>query len=261
MGILNVTPDSFSDGGRFDDPRKAIDHGLRLVDEGADFLDIGGESSRPGSEAVSADEELARVIPVVEALAGKVLVPISVDTTKAFVAGKAVEAGATIVNDITALRGDPDMAGVVRDTGCSVVLMHMLGTPKTMQTNPRYDEVVEDVLAFLTERVGFAVGEGIPKERIVVDPGIGFGKTLDHNLSLIRHIDRFHATGCAVMIGASRKSMIGVLTGAPVDDRVWGTAGVTAWAASQGVDIHRVHDVRAMRDVCAVVDAIRKQAE
>ncbi len=257
MGIVNVTPDSFSDGGRYFDTGRAVDQALKLVEEGADIIDIGGESSRPGSDPVSPSEELARVIPVITTLAERLDVPLSVDTTKAVVAKEAVGAGASIINDITALGGDPGMADVVAGYGCSVVLMHMLGRPKTMQRDPHYDDVVGEVLAFLSGRVAFAEEKGIPRERIMVDPGIGFGKTLEHNLSLIRHIGRFRETGCAVMVGVSRKSLFGMLTGAAADERVWGTAAVTAWAAMHGAAIHRVHDVRAMSDVCRVIESLQ----
>jgi dihydropteroate synthase len=257
MGIVNVTPDSFSDGGRFFDRDRAVEHALALAEEGADIIDIGGESSRPGSVPVPEEEEIARVIPVVESVAKSLPIPVSVDTTKAGVAERALGAGASMVNDISALRFDPRMAEVIFSGGASVVLMHMLGVPGTMQEAPRYERVVEEILAFLRERVSFAVERGIPADRIVVDPGIGFGKTLDHNIEILRNADRFHETGCPVMIGASRKRMIGTLTGAPVDGRDWGTAAVVAWSVFRGVDIQRVHNVKAMRQVCTVAAALR----
>ena len=260
MGILNITPDSFYDGGRYIDSEKAVEHALKMVEEGADFIDIGGESSRPGSEPVSEEEEISRVIPVVEALAQKIPVPISVDTYKANVALRVAGAGAGIINDVSALRFDPGMADVIKETGCSVILMHMLGKPQTMQDAPRYENVVEDILAFLKERVTFAAGQGIPEDRIIVDPGIGFGKTLEHNLLILKDIARFHETGCPVMIGVSRKSMIGRITGAPVEERLWGTAAVTAFGVFNGIEIHRVHDVKAMRQVCDVAAAIQSGA-
>lgn len=256
MGIVNVTPDSFSDGGRWFDSGRAVEHALKLVADGADILDIGGESTRPGSEPVALDEELARVIPVIEAVAPQVCVPISVDTCKAEVAVRSLAAGAVIVNDISALRFDPRMTDVVRESGCSVVLMHMRGTPRNMQDSPVYGDVVEEILAFLRERVSFAVHAGIPRERIIVDPGIGFGKTLEHNLAILRNVSRFHETGCPVLVGASRKGMIGKITGAPVEHRDWGTAAVTAWCALAGVEIQRVHEVGAMREVRDVVFAL-----
>lgn len=257
MGILNVTPDSFSDGGRFLDSERAVDHARKLAEDGADMLDIGGESSRPGADPVGTEAELARVIPVVEAAARALRIPISVDTTKAEVAERALDAGAVMVNDISALRFDARMVDVVASHGASVVLMHMQGAPRTMQVSPRYERVVEDILAFLREQIEFATGRGIPKGGIIVDPGIGFGKTLAHNLEILRNADRFHETGCPVMIGASRKKMIELLTGAPVEERDWGTAALTAWCVIKGVDIQRVHDVKAMRQVCSVAAALR----
>jgi len=260
MGILNITPDSFYPGSRYQDAARAVEKALEMVEQGADIIDIGGESSRPGAEQITTEEESARVMPVIEALAAagtSPLVPISIDTCRAAVARQAIEKGACIVNDISALRLDPDMADVVSSTNVSVVLMHMQGTPKTMQSEPHYDSVVDDVLDFLNERVHYAVSHGIPEERIIVDPGIGFGKNLDHNLTILRNIGRFHETGCAVLVGASRKSMIGKITGATVEDRLWGTAAITAHCVLSGVEIHRVHDVASMRQVCDVAAAIR----
>lgn len=257
MGILNVTPDSFYDGGRYFDTSAAVGQALKMVSEGADIIDIGGESSRPGSVRVDEEEEIERVIPVIEAVTRQTDAPVSIDTWKAGVARRAVKAGAWIVNDISALRSDPDMAGVIAETGCSVVLMHMQGTPETMQNDPRYGDVVEDILAFLNERVSYALEWGIPKDRIIVDPGIGFGKTLDHNLTILRNVGRFRETGCPVLIGASRKRLVGMITGAPLDDRLWGTAAITAHCVLEGAAIHRVHDVREMRHVCDVAAAIR----
>ncbi len=257
MGILNVTPDSFSDGGKYYDRERAVTHGLELAGEGADILDIGGESTRPGSEPVSEDEELARVIPVVEELARRISIPISVDTTRAEVARQALSVGAAMINDISALNHDPRMAEVVASSGCSTALQHMAGNPRTMQDAPRYVDVVAEVLEYLRERVSFAAGMGIPRRKILVDPGIGFGKTLEHNLDLIRNVSRFHETGCPVLIGASRKGMIGKITGAPVEDRDWGTAAITSWCVWRGVEVQRVHAVKAMRQVCDVAVAIR----
>ncbi|HUT63969.1 MAG TPA: dihydropteroate synthase [Anaerolineae bacterium] len=257
MGILNVTPDSFYDGGRYRDKYDAIENALKMVDEGADIIDIGGESTHPGAEPVTVEEELHRVIPVLEAIVQNVSVPVSIDTYKADVARRAVEAGAKMINDISALRFDPHMVDVVKDTGCSVVLMHMLGKPKTMQMNPEYTNVINDIITFLKQRVGFAVSHGIPKEKIIVDPGIGFGKTLEHNLAIVRDVHRFHETGCPVLIGVSRKSMIGKITGLPVEERLWGSAALTAYCVINGVEIHRVHDVKAMRQVCDVAAAIK----
>jgi len=255
MGIVNVTPDSFSDGGRWLDHADAIAHGRELVAEGAAILDIGGESTRPGAEPVDAQEERRRVVPVVEGLrdAGAQL---SVDTTKRVVAEAALAAGATLVNDVSALRFDPELAALVADAGCDVCLMHMLGEPRTMQEDPRYDDVVADVRAFLEERVAAAVAAGIAEERISVDPGIGFGKTLEHNLALLRHLDQIVALGRPVVIGTSRKSFLGRITGR--DDphqRVLGTVATNVLAYERGAEVFRVHDVAATRDALAVAAA------
>ena len=255
MGIVNVTPDSFSDGGRAATRDVAIAHALRLVDEGADLLDIGGESSRPGAEPVPEDEELRRVLPVVEALAPRVPVPISVDTTKAGVAVRALRAGASIVNDITALGGDPDLPRVVAESGAGVVLMHMAGTPRTMQDDPRYGDVVGDVRDFLAGRIAEVESLGIPRARVAIDPGIGFGKTLEHNLELLRNLDRFATLGCAVLIGTSRKGFLGALTGRPVAERATASVVSSLAAATRGAHVVRVHDVAPM------VDAIKIWAE
>ena len=255
MGILNVTPDSFSDGGRFLDCDDAVARAREMVSAGADIIDIGGESSRPGAESVSAEEEAERVLPVIEAVTGAHDVPVSIDTVKPEVAEKAIAAGASLVNDITAL-GDPDMAAVVSDTGAGIVLMHMQGTPRSMQSAPEYADPVAEIMAYLRDRAAFAEASGIARDRIVIDPGIGFGKTLAHNVALIRDIGRFHALGYPVLVGVSRKSMIGMLTGADVDNRVWGTAALTAWCVNRGVQMHRVHDVAAMRHVCDMAAAV-----
>jgi len=260
VGILNITHDSFYDGGRYIEKEQAVDRALEMVDEGADIIDIGAESTRPGAQPVSRDEEIARVVPVIKAVAEKVPVPISVDTYKAQVALRAYEAGARIINDISALRSDPGMVEVIKDTGCTVILMHMQGNPRTMQTLPYYRNVVEDILAFLKARVTFAVEHGINKERIIVDPGIGFGKTLEHNLALVRDCGRFHETGCPVLMGVSRKSLIEKITGAPVDERLWGTAAITAYCVIKGIELHRIHDVKAIRQVCDVAASIRCNA-
>jgi dihydropteroate synthase len=252
MGIVNVTPDSFSDGGLFLDPDAAIEHGRELLGEGADILDIGGESTRPGAESVAADEELRRVVPVIEGLRGA---RISIDTTKASVARAALDAGATIVNDVSALRFDPDLAGVTADAEAACVLMHMLGEPRTMQANPRYDDVVSDVKAFLEERLAFAVAEGIAEERIWLDPGIGFGKTLEHNLELTARLAEITAIGRPVVFGASRKSFLGKLTGRQVDERLAGTIAVNIIAYERGARIFRVHDVAPTADALKVAAA------
>jgi dihydropteroate synthase len=250
MGIVNVTPDSFSDRGRTSTAEAAIAHALRLVDEGADLLDIGGESSRPGAATVALEEELRRVAAVVEAVAARVSVPISVDTTKAEVARQALAAGASIVNDINAL-GDPAMAEAAAETRAGVVLMHMAGTPRTMQVDPRYDDVVADVRGVLANRVAAAEALGIPRARIAVDPGIGFGKTLEHNLALLRNLDQFATLGCAVLIGTSRKSLLGKLTGRPLAERATASVVSSLAAVLKGASVVRVHDVAEM------VDAIR----
>ena len=263
MGVVNVTPDSFSDGGLFLDPDAAVEHGERLAVEGADILDVGGESTRPASEAygegadpVSEDEELARVLPVVARLAaGGAGARISIDTTKAGVARAALEAGASIVNDVSAFRSSPEMAGVVADGGADCCLMHMLGEPKTMQKDPRYDDVVSEVRAFLEERVTFAVGEGVDEERIWVDPGIGFGKTLEHNLELLHRLDEIAAIGRPVAIGTSRKSFLGALTGKPELERVPGTIATNVLALERGAGIFRVHDVAPVADALRVAAA------
>lgn len=256
MGIVNVTPDSFFDGGRFDDPRLAVEHGRRLVEEGADLLDIGAESTRPGSVPIDQEEEQRRLLPVVTALAQAVSVPISVDTSKAAVARAAIKAGAVMVNDVTALRGDPAMVDVVAQTGVALVLMHMQGTPQTMQQAPAYRDVVEEVADFLAERARFAMERGVAQSRIVLDPGIGFGKVLTHNLDLLAHLRMLTTLGFPVLVGPSRKGFIGQLTKQSVEARAWGTAGVVALAVEQGASILRVHDVAAMRDVVHVAAAI-----
>jgi dihydropteroate synthase len=256
MGIVNVTPDSFSDGGAFLDPVRAIAHGRALAAEGADVLDIGGESTRPGAEAVTAEVELARVGPVVEALVRDEGPPVSIDTSKLAVAEAALGIGAAMVNDVTALRAQPELAGLCAQRGCEVVLMHMLGDPRTMQENPTYDDVVDDVKAFLAERIEFAVGEGIDEERIWVDPGIGFGKTAEHNLELHRRLGELVALGCQVAFGSSRKSFIGKLTGAEVDQRIGGSIASNLIAYANGARMLRVHDVGSMRQALTVAEAV-----
>jgi dihydropteroate synthase len=257
MGVLNVTPDSFSDGGLFLDHEAAVEHGLRMAVDGADLLDVGGESTRPGSQAVPIDEEIARVLPVVKRLAAEVDVPISIDTRKPEVAGAALDAGAVVVNDVSGAR-DPLMFEVVRRWGAGLVMMHMLGEPKTMQEDPRYVDVVREVRAYLADRVGSAVAAGIERERLAVDPGLGFGKTYQHNLTLMRDIGAFLDLGVPVVVGPSRKSFIGAaLGGLPMDQRLEGTAGAVAWLAGHGAHVVRVHDVAEMVRVVRMVDAIR----
>jgi dihydropteroate synthase len=250
MGIVNVTPDSFSDGARYLDAAQAVQHGRRLIEEGADMLDIGGESSRPGASAVSEQDELDRVLPVIAALAGEGL-PLSVDTTKPAVMRAAVAAGASIVNDICALQV-PGSLQAAASTSAAVCLMHMRGEPRTMQQDPCYADVVTEVRSFLAQRVEAALGAGIGAQRIVVDPGFGFGKRLDHNLALLRHLARFSGLGACVLAGISRKSMLGQITGRPVGDRVAASVAAALIAARNGARILRVHDVAATRDALAV---------
>jgi dihydropteroate synthase len=258
MGVVNVTPDSFSDGGLFLDPEAAIAHGRELAAQGADILDVGGESTRPGAEAVSAEEERARIEPVVAGLARErgAAAPVSIDTSKTPVAVAALDAGAEIVNDVTAFRGDPELAGLCADRGCGVILMHMLGSPRTMQDNPTYDDVVDDVKAFLAERVEAAVAAGVDEERIWVDPGIGFGKTLEHNLELLRRLDELHELGRPIVVGTSRKSFIGKLTGREVDDRLGGTIASNVLAIIGGADVVRGHDALELRQAIDVAEVI-----
>lgn len=252
MGVVNTTPDSFSDGGQHDSATAAIAHALRLVDDGADLLDIGGESSRPGAEVVPVAEELRRVLPVVADLSARSPIPISIDTTKAEVARQAVEAGALIVNDIQGLTGDPELTRVVVEYGAGVVLMHMAGTPATMQNNPTYQDVVTEVHDFLARRIDAAEKAGIPRSHIAIDPGIGFGKTNDHNLQLLRNLRRFASLGCVVLIGTSRKGLLGKITGRPVEQRATASAVSALAAATLGARVLRVHDVGATADAVKV---------
>jgi dihydropteroate synthase len=257
MGIVNVTPDSFSDGGQFASTPAAIEHGLRLAGEGADFLDIGGESSRPGSQRVSLDEELARVIPVVRGLVAKTDVPISVDTTKAEVARRALEAGASIVNDITAGLGDAGMIDVVRELDAGVILMHMQGTPETMQDNPTYGNVVDEVRAFLASRIKACADAGIGPKRVAIDPGIGFGKTFEHNLTLLHDLGELAAIGRPVVLGVSRKGLLGQITGRPRGERLASSLAAVCYCTSLGsAHILRVHDVAPTVDAVKIIGAI-----
>lgn len=254
MGIVNVTPDSFSDGGRFFDASRAIEHGRRLAVEGANILDVGGESSRPGAVAVSASEELRRVLPVIDALA-PVGVPISVDTVKPEVMREAVAAGASIINDIAALQA-PGALEAAAGMDAAVCLMHMQGEPRTMQQEPRYDDVVIEVRDFLARRIEAARAAGIARERLIVDPGFGFGKLLEHNLALLRQLERFAGLGACVLAGLSRKSMLGQITGRGVDGRMPAGIAAALIAAQKGARILRVHDVAETRDALAVFDAV-----
>ncbi|HVT28350.1 MAG TPA: dihydropteroate synthase [Lacipirellulaceae bacterium] len=252
MGVVNVTPDSFSDGGRFFDHRAAIDHGLQLVEEGADLLDVGGESTRPYSEPVLTDEELRRVLPVVEELAARVQIPISIDTSKATVARAAINVGAEIINDITGLSGDPAMIGLAAETGAGVCVMHMQGTPQTMQDNPTYTDVVAEVRKYLRDRRDSLVATGIELESICLDPGIGFGKTHEHNITLMRHCHELHTLGCPLLVGHSRKGYLGKLIGDRNADLTSATVGGALALAVQAVQVVRVHDVRAVREALTV---------
>ncbi len=256
MGVINVTPDSFSDGGAHLDPAVAAAAARAMLADGAAIVDVGGESTRPGSEGVSVDEELRRVEPVLEALAGLPVssVPVSIDTAKAAVARRALELGAELVNDVTALRGDPELAGVVADAGAYLCLMHMQGEPRTMQASPAYDDVVSEVAAFLEERLAFAVAQGIPEERICLDPGIGFGKTIEHNVELVRRLDELVALGRPVLVGLSRKSSLGRILGDPqaTTSSVAASVGAAAAALQRGATIFRVHDVREHVEALAV---------
>jgi dihydropteroate synthase len=258
MGIVNVTPDSFSDGGLFLDAEAAIEHGRRMAREGADILDVGGESTRPGAEAVSVKEELERVGPVVGALAGAggPGVPVSIDTSKAAVADAALDAGASIVNDVTALRADPELGALCADRDCGLVLMHMLGTPRTMQEDPAYEDVVDDVKAFLAERVETATAGGVAEERIWVDPGIGFGKTLEHNLELLRRLGELRDLGRPIVVGSSRKTFIGKITGRDVEARLGGTIASNVLAVLAGADVVRVHEALEVKQATDVAEAI-----
>ncbi len=255
MGIVNVTPDSFSDGGLYLDAGAAIAHGRQLAREGADILDVGGESTRPGAAAVAAREEVERTQPVVEALATDGH-EVSIDTSKAAVAEAALTAGAAIVNDVTAFVAEPELADLCGERGCGVVLMHMQGTPRTMQENPTYEDVVDDVKAFLAERVEFAVARGVAEDRIWLDPGIGFGKTVQHNLELLRRLGELRGLGRPVLIGTSRKSFLGRLTGREAHERIGGTIASNVIALLNGAEVFRVHDVREVREALLVAEAL-----
>ena len=261
MGIVNVTPDSFSDGGRFFRTDTAVEQGMRLVDEGADILDVGGESTRPGSEPVSTSEELRRVVPVIEQLARLTAVPISIDTSKSVVAEAALKAGARIVNDISGLRFDDQMIDVCRRASCGVVCMHMQGTPQDMHVEPSYTDVVSEICDFFSERLRTLSNAGIPLERIAIDPGVGFGKTAQHNMKILSSVQQFQTLERPVLIGHSRKRFLHKVLGRPVDDRVFGTVGVSVALAQQQVDIIRVHDVAANRDAITAFFATLNPAD
>jgi dihydropteroate synthase len=258
MGVLNVTPDSFSDGGFFFDKENAVRHAHYLIDNGADILDIGGESTRPGSAALPLSEELQRTIPVIEAVARSVHVPVSIDTCKAEVARRALDAGASIVNDISGLRFDPAMSQVVAEYGVPVIVMHIKGTPKDMQTHPVYEALIPEIMDYLRCSLRLAADSGIPEDLVIIDPGIGFGKTIDHNLEIIKNLKEFTLLGRPVAIGVSRKAFIGkLLGGAPPSERMEGTAAAVAVSIVNGAHIVRVHDVREMAKVARVADAIK----
>ncbi len=255
MGVVNVTPDSFSDGGLYLDPEAAIAHGEALVAQGATILDVGGESTRPGAAEVSAEEELARVEPVVDGLAGAAAT-VSIDTSKLAVAEAALDGGAKIVNDVTALRGDPEIGGLCAERGAGLVLMHMRGNPRTMQENPVYDDVVDDVKAFLAGRMEIAVGAGVDEDRIWLDPGIGFGKTLEHNLELLRRLGELRDLGRPLVVGTSRKSFIGMVDRSPATERLGGTIASSVLAAAEGAAMLRVHDVSEVSQALKVAAAV-----
>ncbi len=260
MGILNITPDSFSDGGHHFDRGKAIDHAHRMVADGADIIDIGGESTRPGSDPVSLEEELRRTIPVIAAIAANIPVPVSIDTYKAEVARQALDAGASIVNDISGLRFDPGMGNTVASCKVPVVVMHIKGTPKNMQTEPVYRDLIPDIMDYFRETISIALQAGIPEDMIILDPGIGFGKTFDHNLQILSRLDEFGVLGMPLLVGPSRKAFIGkILGGAPPSERREGTAAAVTASILKGAHIVRVHDVKEMARVAKVADAIRRQ--
>lgn len=259
MGILNVTPDSFSDGGVFFNEKKAIEHAFRLVEEGADIIDVGGESTRPGSEPVSVQEEIRRTIPVIEAIASKVKVPVSIDTYKSEVARHALDAGASIVNDISGLRFDPDMPKVVAEYGVPVVIMHIKGRPKDMQQNPVYEALIPEIMDYLRISIRLAEKFGISREMIIIDPGIGFGKTFEHNLQIIKNLKEFTKLGRPIAIGVSRKAFIGKILGdVPPSERLEGTAAAVAISIFNGANIVRVHDVKEIAKVAKVTDSIKR---
>ena len=258
MGVLNVTPDSFSDGDKFLRPGPAVAHARDMVAAGADIVDVGGESTRPDSDPVAAQEEAGRVVPVIGELASETCVPISIDTQKARVAEAALDAGAQIINDVSALRTDPEMAALAAERGVPICLMHMQGTPKTMQNEPAYDEVVGDVIRWLGERIEFAAAAGIGRDRMLVDPGFGFGKTPQHNLELLRRLHELHVLGYPLLVGTSRKSTLGLVLDAEPERRLYGTLATVACAAMSGCHVVRVHDVGPALDVALTCEAIRE---
>ena len=259
MGILNVTPDSFSDGGRYHDKNSAVEHGLQMVQDGADIIDVGGESTRPGAAPVSLDDELERVVPVVAALSRREDIVLSVDTMKSEVAERALASGAHIINDVSALSADPRMAAVAKAYGAGVILMHKLGCPRTMQAQALYADVVREVRDYLIARVDYAERLGLARSTLAIDPGIGFGKTAGHSVSLLAHLSALRTCGRPIVVGLSRKAFIGQMTGRDVEDRDAGTLGALAFCLGEGAQILRVHDVKAVRDVVQVLSALRKE--
>lgn len=258
MGVLNMTPDSFSDGGAYATPATAAERIRRMIDEGADWIDIGGESTRPGSEPVAPEQQIIRILPAIES-ATRHDVVISIDTTSAPVAAVALDAGAHVINDVSAGRFDPDLLPLVASRAVPVVLMHMQGTPRDMQSAPQYDDVTTEILTFLQDRISAATTAGVKRHRVVIDPGIGFGKTDEHNLQLLRDLRRFRSLGTPLLVGTSRKGFIGRITNEPrADHRQFGTAATVAWSIAEGADIVRVHDIRAMKQVVSMIGAIRR---
>jgi dihydropteroate synthase len=261
MGILNVTPDSFSDGGVYFDKARAVERARRMVEEGADIIDVGGQSTRPGAEQIAPEEEMRRTVPVIEAVAGEVGVPISIDTYRAEVARAAIDAGASMVNDISGLRLDPNMASLMAEKGVPVVLMHIKGTPRDMQRDPVYEALVPEIMDYLREGIRTAEEAGVPRDMVVVDPGLGFGKTFDHNLEILNRLEDFTMLQRPVAVGPSRKAFLGeILGGALPTERVFGTAAAVCAAVLKGASIVRVHDVREISDVVRVADAIRRES-
>ena len=258
MGILNVTPDSFSDGGRYLEREKAIEHGIAMARDGADIIDVGGESTRPYSKKISVDEEMERVIPVIEALSRELNIPICIDTYKSEIAKKAIQAGASMINDISAFRIDPDLIPVVQESGVPVILMHMKGTPDSMQDNPTYDDLMGEILDFLKNAVDRALNGGINEDMIIIDPGIGFGKTFDHNLQIINTLHKFHSLGRPILLGTSRKAFIGHILDKEPQDRDTGTMATIAAGVMNGAHIVRVHDVKKGVETVKVIDAIKR---
>jgi len=257
MGVLNVTPDSFSDGGRYFEPNRAIEHGISMAQEGADIIDVGGESARPYSQRISTAEEIDRVIPVIEALKNELPIPISIDTCKGDVAVEALKAGAAIINDISALRYDPDMASIAASAGVPLILMHMKGMPESMQVNPSYEDLISEILDFLKDAIGRAVKAGVKRELLIVDPGIGFGKTFDHNLKIIRELSRFEELQRPLLLGTSNKAFIGHILDKPANERDTGTMATIAAGVMNGAHIVRVHNVAKAVETVRIIDAIK----